>query len=147
MPAKTGGPPAPVVVPIAGPSYVESLTDLYGLVYAVLIIGSDANYFTITRKVDWLSPQLAKAAASNRTFTSGVRIHTHSGHLVGLSGYARVDQITKAGQWPALYGGTFPGSLPVPAGMEAITWAVPGAAIWVDGDLQGNSYNWRGLNS
>lgn len=126
-------------------SSVESLTGLSGSVYAVSVPAAGKIrmwkcFFTLSRNVDWLSPQFATVLASGKNFPK-VTIQTHSGHVVTLE-HALVVEITKAGSRTTLY----PTSPPVGAGMQAITWEAT-APIRVDGFIQYASYNWLGLNS
>lgn len=125
---------------------VESVTDFSGLISGVGVPTSGEKvhmwkcFLTVTRKVDWRSPQFAAAQAGGRTFPK-VTIQTPSGHVVGLQN-AWVVRITKAG----FRNPDDPGSPPVGPAMEAILWEC-GAPIRVDGLVRYASYNWKGLNS
>lgn len=134
-----------IIRPGAIPISLETLTNLYGLVYGVDVPPSGKIrmykcFFTLSRNVDWLSPQFAGAITSGTGFLK-VTIQTHSGHVVTLQD-ASVVEITKAGFKNTLY----PVSPPVAPGMQAITWE-GGAPILVDGIKQDASYDWLGLNS
>jgi hypothetical protein len=141
MPIRTPG-----VTPIA----IESLTNLYGLVYGVRVPRTIApptlggtglkTYFALSRNVDWLSSQFAAALASGKSFPK-VTIQTHSGHVVSLQNVV-VAEITKAGHRNGLYAG----DPLVGPGMEAITWG-GNWPIQVDGSARYSTYNWLGLNS
>ncbi len=130
----------------AVPFSLESLTDFSGSVSGVSVPASGAKirmlkcFLTVTRAVDWLSPQFAAALASGKSFTK-VTIQTASGHVVTLHN-TWVVQITKAG----FRNPYDPGSPPVGPGMEAVMWECT-APIKVDGVVQYASYNWNGLNS
>jgi hypothetical protein len=106
------------IKPGAVPIYIESLTNLYGLIYGVAVPPLFRWFFTLSRKVDWLSPQFASALLSRTNFPK-VTIQTHSGHVVTLQN-AGVLKITKAGFKNTLY--YCPPT--VGPGMEAITWKV-----------------------
>jgi hypothetical protein len=134
-----------IIRPGGMPISLESLTNLYGLVYGVSVppagkIRLSRSVFTLSRNVDLLSLQFAAALASLTRFPK-VTIQTHSGHVVTLQNVLVVE-ITKAGYRNTIY----PVSPIAGPGMEAITWE-GGAPIRVDGTVQHASYNWLGLNS
>lgn len=134
-----------VIKPGAVPISVESLTNLYGLIYGVGVPSSGKIrlwkcVFCLSRTVDWLSPQFPKAMAAVTNFPK-VTIQTRSGHVVTLQ-HAVLVAITKAGFKNSL----FPVAGIVGPGMEAITWEGD-APILVDGSVKYASYNWLGLNS
>jgi len=130
----------------AVPVSFESVSDFPGSVSGVSVPASGAKvhmwkcFLSVTRKVDWLSPQFATLLASGKNFPK-VKIQTPSGHVVTLQN-TWVVQITKAG----FRNPYDPGSPPVGPKMEAIMWECT-APIQVDGLVRYASYNWNGLNS